>query len=59
MEVLNYPETTFEKLPVTIFENSAEGAVSVAHDIAALIRSKQQKGEPAELLGELPQKAGA
>ena len=49
MEVLNYPETTFEKLPVTIFESSAEGAVSVAHEIAALIRSKQQKGEPAVL----------
>jgi glucosamine-6-phosphate deaminase len=49
MEVLNYPETTFEKLPVTIFENSAEGAISVAHEIAALIRGKQQQGEPAVL----------
>ncbi len=32
MEVLNYSETTFEKLPVTIFEKSEEGAISVAHD---------------------------
>ncbi|MBO2011184.1 glucosamine-6-phosphate deaminase [Hymenobacter negativus] len=49
MEVLNYPETTFEKLPVTIFENSAEGAISVAREIAALIRSRQQQGELAVL----------
>lgn len=49
MEVLNYPETTFEKLPITIFEGSEEGAVSVAHEIAALIRSKQAKGKKAVL----------
>ncbi|MBF9224230.1 glucosamine-6-phosphate deaminase [Hymenobacter ruricola] len=49
MEVLNYPETTFEKLPVTIFESSAEGAIRVAHEIAGLIRSKQQQGELAVL----------
>ena len=36
MEVLNYSETTFEKLPVTIFEKSSEGAVSVAQEIAML-----------------------
>ena len=45
MEVLTYPETTFEKLPVTIFDNAQEGAVTVAYEIAELIRSKQRKGE--------------
>jgi glucosamine-6-phosphate deaminase len=45
MEVLNYPETTFEKLPVTIFDNAQEGAVTLAYEIAELIRSKQRKGE--------------
>jgi glucosamine-6-phosphate deaminase len=49
MEVLNYPETAFEKLPVTIFEESQEGAISVAHEIAELIRSKQAKGKQAVL----------
>ncbi|WP_375436883.1 glucosamine-6-phosphate deaminase [uncultured Hymenobacter sp.] len=49
MEVLHYPETTFEKLPVTIFEDAAEGAVSVAYEIAELIRGKQEKGELAVL----------
>lgn len=49
MEVLNYPETAFEKLPVTIFEQAREGAIQVAHDIAALIRHKQRKGEMAVL----------
>ncbi|MDF7815649.1 glucosamine-6-phosphate deaminase [Hymenobacter sp. YC55] len=49
MEVLHYPETTFEKLPVTIFEDAGEGAVSVAYEIAELIRSKQEKGEQAVL----------
>jgi len=49
MEVLNYPETTFEKLPVTIFEQAGEGAIRVAHDIAELIRHKQHKGKQAVL----------
>lgn len=49
MEVLNYPETTFEKLPVTICEQAREGAVYIAHEIAALIRHKQQKGKSAVL----------
>ncbi|MEJ7667073.1 MAG: 6-phosphogluconolactonase [Hymenobacter sp.] len=49
MEVLNYSETTFEKLPVTIFEQADEGAIFVAHEIAALIRRKQGLGEPAVL----------
>ncbi|MBX0293037.1 glucosamine-6-phosphate deaminase [Hymenobacter sp. HSC-4F20] len=49
MEVLSYPETTYEKLPVTICEQAQEGAVQIAHEIAALIRRKQQKGKPAVL----------
>ncbi|MBC8082719.1 MAG: glucosamine-6-phosphate deaminase [Hymenobacter sp.] len=49
MEVLNYPETTFEKLPVTIFEEAEEGAISIAYEIAELIRGKQAKGRKAVL----------
>ncbi|OGX90371.1 glucosamine-6-phosphate deaminase [Hymenobacter coccineus] len=49
MEVLNYSETTFEKLPVTVFETSQEGAIYVAHEIAELIRAKQAKGKQAVL----------
>ncbi|RPD45705.1 glucosamine-6-phosphate deaminase [Hymenobacter sediminis] len=49
MEVLSYPETTYEKLPVTICEQAQEGAVQIAHEIADLIRRKQQKGKPAVL----------
>ncbi|WP_310391981.1 glucosamine-6-phosphate deaminase [Hymenobacter sp.] len=49
MEVLNYPETTFEKLPVAIFKEAQDGAVSVAQEIARLIRAKQKKGENAVL----------
>jgi len=49
MEVLNYSETTFEKLPVTIYKEAKDGAISVAHEIAELIRSKQRLGEKAVL----------
>ena len=49
MDVLNYPETTFEKLPVTVFAEAREGAIDVAREIANLIRSKQQQGEKAVL----------
>ncbi|MES2731697.1 MAG: glucosamine-6-phosphate deaminase [Bacteroidota bacterium] len=49
MEVLNYSETSFEKLPVTIFKEAKDGAISVAHDMAELIRSKQKRGEKAVL----------
>jgi glucosamine-6-phosphate deaminase len=49
MEILNYPETTYEKLPVTIFEEAQEGAVSAAHEIAEVIRSKQKEGRNAVL----------
>jgi glucosamine-6-phosphate deaminase len=49
MEVLNYPETAFEKLPVTIVADAQEGAIGIAHEIAELIRSKQRQGERAVL----------
>jgi glucosamine-6-phosphate deaminase len=49
MEILNYPETTYEKLPVTIFSDANEGAVSAAHEIAEVIRSKQREGRNAVL----------
>lgn len=49
MEILNYPETTYEKLPVTIFENAQEGAIRAAHEIASVIRSKQKEGRNAVL----------
>jgi glucosamine-6-phosphate deaminase len=49
MEVLNYSETTFEKLPVTIYKEAKDGAISVAHEIAELIRHKQRLGEKAVL----------
>ncbi|WP_151089396.1 glucosamine-6-phosphate deaminase [Hymenobacter baengnokdamensis] len=49
MEVLNYPETTFEKLPVVIFEHAAQGAIRIAQEIAGIIRHKQQKGKKAVL----------
>ena len=49
MEVLNYPETAFEKLPVTIVADAREGAIGIAHEIAELIRHKQRKGKRAVL----------
>jgi glucosamine-6-phosphate deaminase len=49
MEIVNYPETTYEKLPVTIFEDAREGAISAAHEIAEIIRSKQREGRNAVL----------
>jgi glucosamine-6-phosphate deaminase len=49
MEIVNYPETTYEKLPVTIFEDASEGAISAAHEIAEIIRSKQREGRNAVL----------
>ncbi|MFD1468249.1 glucosamine-6-phosphate deaminase [Hymenobacter caeli] len=49
MKVLNYSETTFEKLPVTIFEEAGAGAARVAGEIAGLVRTKAQKGEQAVL----------
>jgi glucosamine-6-phosphate deaminase len=49
MEIVNYPETTYEKLPVTIFENAQEGAIRAAHEIASVIRNKQKEGRNAVL----------
>jgi glucosamine-6-phosphate deaminase len=49
MEILNYPETTYEKLPVAIFEDAKEGAISAAHEIAEVIRSRQKEGRNAVL----------
>jgi glucosamine-6-phosphate deaminase len=49
MEVLSYPETTYEKLPVTIFDEARDGAIHVAHELADLIRRKQAQGEKAVL----------
>ncbi len=38
-------QARFEKLRTDIFENEVEGAVSVANEIAALIRSKQKEND--------------
>ena len=42
-------ETRYEKLPVTIYTNKSEASLAVAARIAALIKQKQHKGEPAVL----------
>jgi glucosamine-6-phosphate deaminase len=42
-------ETRYEKLPVTVYGNQQEASRAVAGRIAALIRSKQSKGENAVL----------
>jgi glucosamine-6-phosphate deaminase len=38
-------ETRYEKLPVTVYNSPAEASVAVAARIAALIRTKDKKGE--------------
>ncbi|CAN5384115.1 glucosamine-6-phosphate deaminase [soil metagenome] len=38
-------ETRYEKLPVTVYRNQQEASTAVAGRIAALIRSKSEKGE--------------
>ncbi|MDB5006830.1 MAG: glucosamine-6-phosphate deaminase, partial [Mucilaginibacter sp.] len=38
-------ETRYEKLPVTVYGNQQEASIAVAGRIAALIRSKDSKGE--------------
>jgi len=38
-------ETRYEKLPVTVYKNQLQASVAVAGRIAALIRSKEAKGE--------------
>ena len=40
---------SFEKIPVKIFADLKEGSLFVAHEIASLIREKQQKNEPCVL----------
>ena len=42
-------ETRFEKLPVTVYRDKQVASVQVAARIAALIRDKQRRGEPAVL----------
>ena len=42
-------ETRYEKLPVTVYATPAEASIAVAARIAALIRSKQAKGQKAVL----------
>ncbi|MEM1136654.1 MAG: glucosamine-6-phosphate deaminase [Bacteroidota bacterium] len=46
---INFSEKSLEKIPVSIFESPQEGAISVAREIANLIREKQEKGEWAVL----------
>ena len=36
-------ETRFEKLPVTVFKNSKEASINVAHRIADIIKAKQSQ----------------
>jgi glucosamine-6-phosphate deaminase len=46
MARLNFlEETRFEKLPVSIFESEQQASFNVAGRIAAIIKSKQKKGE--------------
>lgn len=42
-------ETRFEKLPVTVYPNQHDASIQVAKRIAALIKSKNEKGEKAIL----------
>lgn len=42
-------ETRYEKLPVTVYPDQATASVKVAQRIAALIKSKKEKGEKAVL----------
>ncbi|MEX0361850.1 MAG: glucosamine-6-phosphate deaminase, partial [Allomuricauda sp.] len=44
-----FEETRFEKIHNIIFENSADGSVVVAKEIADLIQKKQAKGKPCVL----------
>ena len=38
-------ETRYEKLPVTVYKNQKTASIAVAERIAALIKSKEKKGE--------------
>jgi glucosamine-6-phosphate deaminase len=44
-----FEETRFEKIHNVIFKNSTEASIVVAHEIADLIRSKQEKNKPCVL----------
>src|SRR5687767_10558875 len=49
MEVIGYAKQTLEKIPVSIVEDPASAAKTIAAQIAAVIREKQNKGEMAVL----------
>ena len=40
-----FEETRFEKIHNVIFENAAKASITVAHEIASLIRKKEQEGK--------------
>src|SRR5690606_17113716 len=45
MSILEPSKSKFEKIPVTIFENSGEASSKVAQEIALLIKEKAKKGK--------------
>lgn len=56
---ISHSFTSFEKIPVTIFEEAQEACIKVAEEIADLIRLKQQQGSNAVLglsTGSTPKK---
>ena len=46
---MNNDLTAFEKIPVKIFKSSEDASVSVAKEIAALVKKRQQEGKPCVL----------
>lgn len=62
-EILNLTQTiSFEKVPVSIYDSAAGASKAVANEIAALIKTKQRKGEKAILglaTGATPKKVYA
>lgn len=62
-EILHLTQTTsFEKVPVSIYDTAADASFAAAAEIAALIKSKQRKGEKAVLglaTGTTPKKVYA
>ncbi len=46
---MNNDLTAFEKIPVKIFKSSEDASVSVAKEIASLIKSKEKEGKPCVL----------
>ncbi len=49
MSVVNYSVTSLEKVPVTVFEDQNVASISVANEIADIIKKKQKEGKPAVL----------